>query len=56
MSKRVAEREPTYSKGLRYAFPPPLDVATLPLIWQKALSLDVKGRALGHRMTMITML
>ena len=28
----------------------------LPLIWQEAPSLDVKGRALGHRMTMIAML
>ena len=33
MSKRVTESEPNYSKGLRYAFPPPLDVAILPLIW-----------------------
>ena len=23
----------TYSKGLKYAFPPPLDIAILPLIW-----------------------
>ena len=33
VSKRVTKSEPTYSKGLRCSFPPPLDVAILPLIW-----------------------
>ena len=45
VSKRVTRSESTYSKGLKHAFPSPLDMAILPLIWQEASLLDVKGWA-----------
>ena len=58
MSKRVTKSEPTYSKGLRCSFPPPLDVAILPrfilslvqvvLLPDVTATLVVKKHALSH--------
>ena len=39
-----------------YSFLPSFDIAILSLIWYEALSLDVKGTGMGHRIVMIVML
>ena len=57
VSQRVTESETTYSKGLRCSFPPPLDVAILPLIWVRSPIVGCEGtnvgQSYGHRRKLV---